>query len=84
MKQKYALTILFALIIASGLTSIGCYQATERIVAEDMECALTKALAEQQSDAITPDTIGRLRCCGPSPYCGRFIASGASGARCRS
>lgn len=57
MKQKYALTILFALIIASGLTSIGCYQATERIVAEDMECALTKALAEQQSDAITPDTI---------------------------
>ncbi len=57
MKQKYALTILFALIVASGLTSIGCYQATERIVAEDMECALTKALAEQQSDAITADTI---------------------------
>ena len=57
MKQKYALTILFALVIASGLTSIGCYQATERIVAEDLECALTKALAEQQSDAITPDTI---------------------------
>ena len=57
MKQKYALTILFALIIASGLTSIGCYQATERIVAEDMECALTKALAEQPGDVITSDTI---------------------------
>ena len=53
MKQKYAVVILLALICASGLTSFRSYQATERIVAEDMAYALTKALAEQQSDART-------------------------------
>ena len=57
MKQKYAVIILFALIIVSGITSFSSYQATERIVAEDMESALTKALAEQQSDVISTDTI---------------------------
>ena len=57
MKQKYAVVILFCLICASGLTSFGSYRATEKVVTEDMTCALTKALAEQQSDAISTDTI---------------------------
>ena len=57
MKQKYAVVILFGLICASGLTSLKSYQATERVVTEDMACALTKALAEQQSDVISSDTI---------------------------
>lgn len=57
MKQKYAVVILLALITLSGLTSLNSYRATERIVAEDMERALTKALAEQQSDVISSDTI---------------------------
>lgn len=57
MKQKYAVVILFCLIVASSLTSIGCYQATERAVTEDMACALTQTLAEQQSDVISSDTI---------------------------
>ena len=57
MKQKYAVVILFCLICGSGLTSFGSYRATERVVTEDMTCALTKALAEQQSDFISTDTI---------------------------
>ena len=57
MKQKHAVLILFALICASGLTSFESYQATEKVVAEDMTSALTKALAEQQSDVISSDTI---------------------------
>ena len=57
MKQKYAVVILFCLICGSGLTSFGSYRATERVVAEDMTSALTKALAEQQSDFISTDTI---------------------------
>ena len=57
MKQKYAVVILLGLIVASGLTSFRSYRATERIVAEDMACALTKALDQQQSDVISTDTI---------------------------
>ena len=57
MKQKYAVVILFSLICASGLTSFNSYRATERVVAEDMTNALTKALAEQQSNVISSDTI---------------------------
>ena len=57
MKQKYAVVILLGLIALSGLTSLNSFRATERIVAEDMECALNKALAEQQSDVISSDTI---------------------------
>lgn len=57
MKQKYAVVILLGLIMASGLTSLCSYRATERVVSEDMKCALTKALAEQKSDVITTDTI---------------------------
>ena len=57
MKQKYAVVLLLVLICASGLTSFGSYRATEKVVAEDMSCALTKALAEQQNDVISTDTI---------------------------
>ena len=57
MKQKYAVVILLGLKIASGLTSFRSYRATERVVAEDMACALTKALDQQQSDVISTDTI---------------------------
>ena len=55
MKQKYAVIILFALISVSGITSFSSYQATERMITEDMKSALTKTLAEQQSDVIQPD-----------------------------
>ena len=57
MKQKYAVIILFALIVASSMTSLSSYQATERMITEDMKSALTKTLAEQQSDVISTDTI---------------------------
>ena len=57
MKQKYALSVLFALILASRLTSFGCYSSTSRRVNEDMSRALTLTMQEQQSDVITQDTI---------------------------
>lgn len=57
MKQKHAVILLFALIIVSGITSFSSYQATERMITEDMNSALTKTLAEQQSDVISTDTI---------------------------
>ena len=57
MKQKYALTVLFALILASSLTSFGCYSSTSRLVNEDLSRALSLTMQEQQSDVITQDTI---------------------------
>ena len=57
MKQRYAVIVLFALIIASSLTSIGSYSSTSKIVNEDMDRALALALEEQQSDVISQDTI---------------------------
>ena len=57
MKQKYALTVLFVLILASSLTSLGCYSSTSRRVNEDMSRALALTMEEQQSDVITQDTI---------------------------
>ena len=57
MKQRYAVIVLFALIIASSLTSIGSYSSTSRLVNEDMYRALALALEEQQSDVISQDTI---------------------------
>ena len=57
MKQKYAVIILFALISVSGITSFSSYQATEGMITEDMNSALTKTLAEQKSDVISTDTI---------------------------
>ena len=49
--------VLFGLIVASGATSFGSYRATERLVENDMCQALSSALAQQQSDVITQDTI---------------------------
>ena len=57
MKQQYAVVVLFALIIASSMVSLTCYNTTEKLVAEDLSQALAKALNEQQSDVISADTI---------------------------
>ena len=57
MKQKYAVVVLFALIVSSGLVSLTSYRATEREVNEEMNRALALTLAEQQSDVISADTI---------------------------
>ena len=57
MKQKYLGVVLFALIIASGTTSLRSYRATEQLIENDMNQALTSALAQQQSNVITQDTI---------------------------
>ena len=57
MKQKYLVIILFVLIVASGATSLRSYRTTERQVENDMSQALSSALAQQQSDVITQDTI---------------------------
>jgi ABC-type multidrug transport system fused ATPase/permease subunit len=57
MKQQYAVVVLFALIIASGMVSLTSYKTTEKLVTEDVNQALDKALDEQQSDVISADTI---------------------------
>ena len=57
MKQKYLVIVLFALIVASGATSIRSYRTTERLIESDMSQALSSALAKQQSNVITQDTI---------------------------
>jgi hypothetical protein len=43
--------------MVSGLVSLTSYQATERLVTEDLNQALAKALEKQQSDVISADTI---------------------------
>lgn len=57
MKQRYAVVVLLALVMASGFVSLKSYRATEMLVAEDMNQALAKALDEQLSDVISADTI---------------------------
>ena len=57
MKQKYLVLVLLGLIIASGTTSFLSYRATEQLVEKDMSQALASALAQQQSDVISADTI---------------------------
>ena len=57
MKQKYLVLVLLSLIIASSATSLSSYRATEQVVENDLNQALNQALAEQQSDVITQDTI---------------------------
>ena len=57
MKQQYLVIILFVLIVASGATSLRSYRTTERQIERDMSQALSAALAQQQSDVITQDTI---------------------------
>ena len=56
-QQRFAVIVLFALIIASSLTSIGSYNSTSRLVNEDMDRVLAMALEEQKSDVISQDTI---------------------------
>ena len=53
MKQQYAVVVLFALIIASSMVSLTSYKTTEKLVTEDVNQALAKALDEQQSDVIS-------------------------------
>ena len=57
MKQQYAVVVLFALIVASSLTSLDCYRSTSQRVSEDMDRALAITMQEQQSDVISQDTI---------------------------
>ena len=57
MKQRYAVVVLFVLIILSGMVSLKSYRVTEELVTEDLNQALEKALNQQQSDVISADTI---------------------------
>ena len=57
MKENHAVIILFALIVMSGLTSVGSYRVTKQVVTDDMNRALALTMAEQQSDVISQDTI---------------------------
>ena len=57
MKQQYAVIVLFALIVASTLTSLDSFRSTKRMVNEDMDRALAITLQEQQSEVISVDTI---------------------------
>ena len=57
MKQQYLVIVLFALIVASSATSLRSYRTTERQIERDMSQALSSALAKQQSNVITQDTI---------------------------
>lgn len=57
MKQQHAVIVLFALIVASTLTSLNSFRSTRRMVNEDMDRALAITMQEQQSDVISVDTI---------------------------
>jgi len=57
MKQRYAVVVLFVLIIASSMVSLTSYKTTEQLVTEDVNRALAKALDEQKSNVISADTI---------------------------
>ena len=57
MKQRYAVIVLFALIIASSLTSFGSYSTTNQRVNEDINRALALTMQKQQNDVISQDTI---------------------------
>ena len=56
-QQRFAVIVLFALIIASILTGFGSYNSMSRLVSEDMDRALALTLEEQQSNVISQDTI---------------------------
>ncbi|MBQ9637255.1 MAG: helix-turn-helix domain-containing protein [Prevotella sp.] len=55
--QKHAAIVLFILFLSSFLTGFHSFSATKERVVTDMDCALTKAMLEQEEDVITPDTI---------------------------
>ena len=56
-QQRFAVIVLFALIILSSFTSIGSYSSTSKLVNEDMDRALAQTLEEQLCDVISQDTI---------------------------
>jgi len=56
-QHRLAIVVLLALIAVSCLTGYSSYSYTSRMVNEDMERALTFAMEQQQSRAITQDTI---------------------------
>ena len=56
-QERFAVIVLFALIIASNFTCFDSYRSTSRMVNEDMDRALALTLEEQQSDVISQDTI---------------------------
>lgn len=60
MKQRYAVVVLFALIVLSGMVSLTSYKSTERRVTDDMRRALGLTLMEQQSNVISADTIRKF------------------------
>ena len=57
MKQRYAIVMLFALIVISNLVSLTSYRVTKSLVEDDMNQALAKTFEEQHSNVITADTI---------------------------
>lgn len=57
MKQQHLVIVLFVMIVASCATSLVSYRTAERQVNDDMSQALSSALAKQQSNVITQDTI---------------------------
>ena len=57
MKQQHLVIVLFVMIVASCATSLVSYRTAERQVVDDMSQALSSALAMQQSNVITQDTI---------------------------
>ena len=57
MKQKYAVVVLLALFMASGLASIGSFRSTEALIDNDMRQALALTLAEQKEQVVNADTV---------------------------
>lgn len=57
MKPQHALVVLLAMLLASGLASVGSYRAASRMVSHDMARALAITMQEQHSDVISQDTI---------------------------
>jgi len=56
-RQQYAVIVLFVLILASTLTSFGCYTTTSKMVNADMDRALALTMQQQPCDVISQDTI---------------------------
>ncbi|MBQ2460653.1 MAG: helix-turn-helix domain-containing protein, partial [Bacteroidaceae bacterium] len=57
MKPQHALVVLLAMLLASGLASVGSYRSASRMVSHDMARALAITMQEQHSDVISQDTI---------------------------
>ncbi len=57
MKHRYAVVVLVAMVVVSGLTSLMSYRATRTLVNEDMERALAMTMQEQRCEVISEDTV---------------------------